>query len=291
MNCRVRWLLACSAVFLIILTSVHYTTGQTACTIAVDKQVYAYSPQRRPNDVNGTCVARSSVNVTLPFSKSVCTRRSQDMTVRWWLNGVEESLIFTVQNGLMSVTERSVYGNALSGNADIFYLCITKLGIEEMLVLNTKSVQFEFEYIARACSQQVLCVGELTKAELRVDNESIVANAGTWFEANGSRENVATIRCHDDRVATPFVNGSFVLQADAVDNDLVASRADSDAFEYSAIQFWNESAEVTFRLLNMTGVDEASVPTVNGSDLQLVSILVQSVSIRKNARKSRIRAL
>jgi hypothetical protein len=280
-NGRVGGLLVCGAVFLLVLISVDNTIGQIRCTISANKLVYAYSPLRRPDDANNACVARFLVNVLLPFNRSGCTGRNEEMQVRWPVDGEAATTVFNVKKDLLNITDRNLYSDAFSDNTDTFDVCITKLGIEKMLVTNTDVVKFQVTYIAKPCGKEALCVRKPMINELRNDNEPMVTSVGSWFETNGARENATMIRCHDDRVATPFVKGSFVLQADAVDNDVVVSRAGSnDAFEYSEIQFWNESAEVTFRLLSMTGVDEVSAPTGNGSDVLLVSILVQSMSNR-----------
>jgi hypothetical protein len=86
-----------------------------------------------------------------------------------------------------------------------------------------------------------------------LDRESSVTNVTNWYEtANGSPKNVTAIRCDDDRTASPFMNGSFVVHAEAVDNDVFAVRAGGDKFEHSEIRFWNESVSVTLTLRIVT---------------------------------------
>ena len=126
------------------------------------------------------------------------------------------------------------------------------------------------------------------QSELRVDNESVVTNASGWFDGDGERENQMSIRCHGDRVVSPFANGTFVLQASAVDNDVIVSRAGDDAFEYSEIRSWNESAiVVTYSLRNLTAVEEASEQIAKQFGVPFTVDLVEQFTMQANCDAER----
>jgi hypothetical protein len=141
-GCILR-MLVFTAALPIVIVAIDRSAAEMTCELTADKLVYAYSPQRRQNDANDTCVARFVVNVQLPsleHSRSVCTGRYETLDLECQYHLIKRGTSLTVRGKHLTVADL----NKRAHDTDTFSMCITKLGIEKMLLFDESTVNLKF---------------------------------------------------------------------------------------------------------------------------------------------------